>query len=485
LTRSGVAIAARENDPKAVELVACGQALPGHEIRIVDDTGRELADRQEGRLEFRGPSATSGYFRNEEKTRQLCRDGWLDSGDRAYLADGDIYITGRIKDVIIRGGHNIYPQELEEEVAELPGVRKGGVVVFGATDRVSGTEQLVVLAETKETDPAARAALRGRIAEVATFVLGTPPEEIVLAPPRTVPKTSSGKLRRSAAKTLYEEGRIGAKPVSVRWQVARLAVRGAIGEVRRSARLLAAWLYAGWWWTDVGVCYFLGWLAVMLLPRLEWRWAVARRLARAAFAGMAVPLSVKGTERIPLRDAVLVFNHASYIDVLLVAAFVPGQPVFVAKKELAPQKFAGPLLRRLGAVFVERYDVSTSVADAEMVAGLARDGRVLVFFPEGSFTRRPGLSEFYLGAFKIAVEVGKPVFPCVLRGTRAMMRSDQWFPRRTAISMTVGEPIMPAGTDFAAALRLRDAARAVILAGCGEPDIRELVKPNQTASSAE
>ena len=80
----------------------------------------------------------------------------------------------------------------------------------------------------------------------------------------------------------------------------------------------------------------------MVLPRLEWRWAVARQLARAAFFGMGVPVSVSGSERIPLRDAVLVFNHSSYIDALLLVAFIPGEPVFVAKKELAPQKFAGP-----------------------------------------------------------------------------------------------------------------------------------------------
>ena len=239
LTRTGVARPTRREDPTAIELVACGQALPDHEIRIVDDTGRELGDRQEGRLEFRGPSATSGYFRNEEKSRQLFHDGWLDSGDQAYMASGDVIITGRIKDIIIRGGHNIYPQELEEEVATIPGVRKGGVAVFGSADRATGTEQLVVLAETKETDPSARATLQGRIIEVASDILGTPPEKIVLVPPRTVPKTSSGKLRRSAAKVLFEEGRIGAKPIGVRWQIARLALRGGIGQVRRTGSMPA------------------------------------------------------------------------------------------------------------------------------------------------------------------------------------------------------------------------------------------------------
>jgi hypothetical protein len=201
------------------------------------------------------------------------------------VASGDVYITGRIKAIIIRVGHNIYPQELEQEVAAVPGSAR------------AGSPFSVPLAARREPNnswcsPRRRKPIRqreqpcqGRITEVATDVLGTPPEKIVLAPPRTVPKTSSGKLRRSAAKALHEEGRIGG---------------------------------------------------------------------------------------------------------------------------------------------------------------------------------RPG----------------------VLRVTRAMMRSDQWFPRRTAICMAIGEPIVLTGTDFAAVLRLRDAARAVILAGCGEPDLRELVKPSPAATSA-
>ncbi|TIX77704.1 MAG: fatty acyl-AMP ligase, partial [Mesorhizobium sp.] len=164
---TGRGAAAGTGDPKPFEIVACGHPLPGHEVRIVDGTGREVGDRQEGRLEFRGPSATSGYFRNDAKTRELFRDGWLDSGDRAYVASGDVYITGRVKDIIIRAGRHIYPQEVEEAVAGIPGVRKGGVVVFGATDRSTGTERVVVVAETRETDESARAELQKRAHEVA------------------------------------------------------------------------------------------------------------------------------------------------------------------------------------------------------------------------------------------------------------------------------------------------------------------------------
>jgi 1-acyl-sn-glycerol-3-phosphate acyltransferase len=147
---------------------------------------------------------------------------------------------------------------------------------------------------------------------------------------------------------------------------------------------------------------------------------------------------------------------------------------------LSTQFIAGPLLRRLEIPFVERYDVSGSLADAEELIALAHKGRILVFFPEGTFTRRAGLSEFYLGAFKTAAEANLPVLPGVLRGTRSILRSDQWFPRRGAVTVEIGQPVMPSGTDFEAVVQLRDAVRKIILSRCGEPDLGELIKPSRS-----
>src|SRR6185295_3506197 len=108
------------DDQDAIEMVACGHPIEKNEVRIVDDAGREVGERHEGMLEFRGPSITRGYFRNEAKTKELFHDGWIKSGDRAYIANGDIHITGRVKDIIIRAGRNTYPQEIEEAVAAVP-----------------------------------------------------------------------------------------------------------------------------------------------------------------------------------------------------------------------------------------------------------------------------------------------------------------------------------------------------------------------------
>jgi len=210
---------------------------------------------------------------------------------------------------------------------------------------------------------------------------------------------------------------------------------------------------------------------------VRWRWAAIRAIARTVLAAMAVPLAGRGIERIAGDQAMLAFNHSSYADVLVLAALLPGEPAFVAKKELSGQMFAGPVLRRLAIPFVERYDVAASLADAEALVALAREGRVLVFFPEGTFTRRAGLLGFYLGAFKVAAEAGLPILPGIIRGTRSMLRANQWFPRRVPIAVEIAEPVVPAGADFASVLALRDAVRAEILARCGEPDLGDIVKP--------
>ena len=215
----------------------------------------------------------------------------------------------------------------------------------------------------------------------------------------------------------------------------------------------------------------------MIMPTLSARWAAIRAIVHATLALTGIKVTVTGIENLPHGNAVILFNHTSYMDAIVIASVLPGEPAFVAKKEFAEQPFAGSFMRRLGVSFVERFDAAASLADAEAVTGLAKAGRLFVFFPEGTFTRRAGLLGFYMGAFKVAAEANLPVVPGILRGARTVLRGDQWFPRRAPISVIIEQPIQPAGTDFTAMLNLRDAARAAMLKHVGEPDLGELEKP--------
>ena len=204
-TETGAAEPATADDATALEFVACGEALPEHEMRVVDGSGKALPERQAGSIQFRGPSATQGYYRNPAATAALFDGTWLRTGDRGYLADREIFIVGRDKDIIVRAGRNLHAPEIEAAAAEVRGVRKGCVAAFGLQG-LSGTERLVVLAETRFTDATALSRLADEVRRAVQKATGEAPDEIVLTPPHVVLKTSSGKIRRAETRAVYERG---------------------------------------------------------------------------------------------------------------------------------------------------------------------------------------------------------------------------------------------------------------------------------------
>jgi 1-acyl-sn-glycerol-3-phosphate acyltransferase len=231
-------------------------------------------------------------------------------------------------------------------------------------------------------------------------------------------------------------------------------------------------LYAGYAWSVLGIGAAALWSAVALLPMLSWRKAVARSLSQLLLRLFGFPVRVRGLEHLPRDQAcVLVVNHASYLDPLVLVAVLPSSISFVAKQELAEQFFARILFRRLGTEFVERFDPQRGVEDTDRVRQAVRQGRSMIFFPEGTFGRAPGLRPFRMGAFVVATQTGVPLVPMGITGTRSILRAGQWFPRRGAVAVTIGAPIMPQGSDWTAAIALRDAARAQMLECCHEPDL--------------
>lgn len=477
LARTGraVPVAAAQSGTDVLRVVACGQPVPRHEIRVVDPAGRELPERVEGRLQFRGPSATSGYYQRPQATTQLFDDDWLETGDRAYIAAGDLYLTGRSKDIIIRAGRNIYPAELEDAIGDLDGIRKGHVAVFGSMDRASGTERVVVLAETRKKSDAAKTELRTAINARAADLMGTPPDEVVLAPPNAVLRTSSGKIRRTATRSLYERGRIG-KPAGAVWvQVFRLVSAGILPQLRRAARAARAWAYAGWAWFAFGLLALPAWIITWLpLPRAA-IWRCERNLARAAGMVTGTRVEFSGFEHLPPagEPCVIVSNHQSYLDGIVLLALLPRPLNFLIKSELKRSPALGRPLARLGALFVERFDAAAGIGGMREAANSLEVGAALTVFVEGTFKRMPGLLPFHMGAFTVAAEGGVAVVPVAIRGTRSILRARSWFLRRGCIAVAVGAPIVPpsGGSTWSRSLTLRDAARAYILEHCGEPDL--------------
>ncbi|MDE1464054.1 AMP-binding protein [Spartinivicinus poritis] len=486
LTRRGAAVLAGADDPSALSFAACGRPLAGHQIRIVDDSGRELPERKQGRLQFKGPSATAGYFRNKEKTAALLTNGWLESGDLAYMVQGDVYVTGRIKDIIIKAGRNIYPHEIEETVGQLQGVRKGCVAAVSSADLNAGTEQLVLVVETKLTDTAALAELHKAIREVCVASLDVPLDVIEFVPPRTIPKTSSGKIRRAATKELYEAGALSTKPKQLWLQLFALAAAGMGSRVRRSWQRVGAALYAGYWWFMLGLIAASLWGLVIILPRRRWRHSAVHGAAWLFFHLVGTPLKLAGNVIVPKEKVILVANHSSYLDSLVISAAIAGEITFVAKSELSKQALAGPFLRRLGALFAHRTEAAGGVEDTKRQCQAAQAGERIISFPEGTLTRMPGLLAFHLGAFHVAAQEGLPVVPITIRGTRSILRDGQWFPHQGSITVYIGEPVMPDGNDFAASVRLRDAVRAVMLEQCGEPDLakEQVLMPSVPSDSS-
>jgi fatty-acyl-CoA synthase len=492
-TAEGRAAPARPDDRTAIAFVSSGKPIPQHEVRMVDSSGHEVSDRTEGFLWFRGASATSGYYRNPEATEKLLPLGpaagegeyaWVNSGDRAYRADGEIYVTGRVKDIIIKAGRNLYPHEVEELAGRAEGIRKGCIVAFGLQDEASGTEKLIVVAESREREASRRATIVAAVTEQVSQGLGLPPDRVELFPPGSIPKTSSGKLRREETKQLYLAGKLAAGKAPAWMQLTRLATASAArtggqeiwSGVRRSFEILYG-LYFG--------VVFLAWIIpTWTVVNFISDYRKAGRFTSAAlkilFALIGCRVRVVGQEYMDTPGAkVFAANHTSYFDVLPLMLGLGVPYHFVAKMEVGGMPFIGTFLRQMRHTKFDRTDSQSRLRQSEEMAKLLQEGESIFVFPEGTFTSEDGVRPFQLGAFKAAVDAGAPIVPVSLAGTRRFLRDGTYLPRPTSVTITVSPPIYPrvAGDGTAAnetsawheLIRLRDTTREAIARYTGEP----------------
>ena len=181
-----------------VSLVSCGSPIPNTEVRIVDAERQTLPERHVGEIALRGDCMLSGYYRRPEATEQAMHDGWYFTGDLGYLASGELYITGRQKDLIIVGGKNIYPQDIENLVNSVDGVHPGRTVAFGVLNEALGTEDIAVIAEIERDDVQTRAQVMREIRSRVAQSTDTMVRYVHLVGPKWLIKTSSGKIARAA-----------------------------------------------------------------------------------------------------------------------------------------------------------------------------------------------------------------------------------------------------------------------------------------------
>ena len=169
----------------------------------MDDEGVAVPDRHVGHIVARGPSVMRGYFENPAATEETLRDGWLDTGDLGYMANGSLFVCGRTKDVIIRQGRKYHPPDLESAIADVDGIRPSGVVVFGV-NRVDQADEVVAVLEARASLAPGDVvdSVRRRIRETCGLEL----DRVVVTPPGTIPRTTSGKVRRAETRARLEAG---------------------------------------------------------------------------------------------------------------------------------------------------------------------------------------------------------------------------------------------------------------------------------------
>ena len=237
---------------------------------------------------------------------------------------------------------------------------------------------------------------------------------------------------------------------------------------RRGAGGLIFGIYA---WLAFALCVLSGILFALLLPGLERRRRWVTASARTTFHLTRIPVKVRGVEKLPDGHCIVVANHASYLDGVLLFGYLPPRFAFVIKGEMRKFPLVGFLLRRIGAKFVERFDASGSARDARHLLKAASAGASLAFFPEGTFQPYPGLDRFRSGAFAAAIKADLPVIPVVISGSRQVMPGGHFLPRHGHLRIDVLNPIEPGNPAYENSRDLAELSRQHILEILDEPDL--------------
>jgi 1-acyl-sn-glycerol-3-phosphate acyltransferase len=313
--------------------------------------------------------------------------------------------------------------------------------------------------------------------------LGLPPDRVELIPPGSIPKTSSGKLRREETKRLFLDGKLDAAKTPAWVQISRLAatstVRTVGSDIRLGLRRGLEILYGIYFYVVFALWIVPTWAMVMCIKDQRRAGEFTSRALRVLFALARCPVTVRGKENMEKPGAkVYASNHASYFDVLALMVGLGVGYRFVAKSEVAKMPLIGSFLRQMGHVSFDRSDTQARLQQSEQLEKLLRDGEAVFVFPEGTFSPEDGVRPFQLGAFRAAVDAGVPIVPISLAGTRRFLRDETYLPRPTSVTITVHRPIYPqvesnsstgsAQASWQELIRLRDETRETIARYSGE-----------------
>ncbi len=470
--KEGRAIPLQEDEKNFYEFVSCGKSVRGHDVRVVNEKNEPVSERWVGNIQFQGPSAMQGYYRNPEATKAIYHDGWWDTGDLGYLADGELFITGRLKDLIIKAGRNYYPGEIEEIASLAKGVRKGCVAAFGITDEVRGTERLVIVAEIGESN---KDGIRDEIVKKVIAQLGIPPDEVILVSPHTVPKTSSGKLRRSTCKKDYLDGKLGRRGIPSRLQMVKLFSQVSWQKLKGGMFQSGRFLFSIYVAIVFLITFLPAWLLISLSSRKQaakWFRAWSRGIFRLCFC----PITVKGHANLQTeKPMIYISNHTSYLDIIVLAGILPSDCNFIAKKELLRAPVIKYFMKKFEYITVDRVDFSKSASDAKQIEESLKQGRSVIIFPEGTFSYATGVRPFKSGAFKVAAETGIPICPVAIKGARKILRANEKLLRPYPMHVTIGEALRVQSGDWEEIVRLRESARVWIAEHSGEQTVDLIV----------
>ena len=458
-------------------LVSAGTPIGDQQVQVVgaaDEGHHPIPDRHEGRVLIQGKSVMSGYFGRPDATAAIRFGDWLDTGDLGYLADGELFITGRIKDLIIKAGRNYHPQDIERAVGEVPGVRKGCVIAFGE-DMPEHGEGIVVVAETA-TDATRHDEIKSLIRAAVVATTGTSADDVVLIPRGGVLKTSSGKLRRQETRQAYRNGTLG---------------KGAAGRLRLAATMTRLGLYRARTFADKGRqsvvgAYIAGTAMVVVLSSVAsalWprdraaAWRFAQRRIRLLFAATGISFRRTGVP-LPEGQALYVSNHPTDREPLLRIRALDRPGSMTGKGRLFTG-FFGVIAERLGVIALEPKSLESSLASYERMRTLLAEGTSIHIFPEGERRDTPGTYPFRLGAFKLAASAGVPIVPLALKGPREVMRGRPYRPAALEVEVLPAVRIECDPSDLAALAETRAQIRRMIADAAGEPlvDMRGFKKP--------